>query len=230
MLKFNQSDDDDSDGGMEDNREAVFDLGVASSGSESEDSDSDSEDEAPQRERREQEISDDSETDNSSVGNEMDQDGEETDLLNWGKRKKDYYHGDTADLEIGQEVEDAELEEEAGREVLKARMEHMSEDDFKIDDYDDDANKADEIESKETISATINSTKRKRIQELSKKEKIKYLKKSHPELMPLLTHFREDAIRPCAEETLVVTDTVFKDKDNAEVRSLQLNSFTLSRP
>ena len=174
MLKFNER-DDDSDGGMKDNTEAVFDLGVASSGSESEDSDSDSDDEVSQRES-EQESSQESDTDDSSIGNEMDQDVEETDLLNWGKRKKDYYHGDTADLEIGQEVEDAELEEEAGREVLKARMEHMSEDDFKIDDYDEDTKGTE----KETIVNAINSTKRKRIHQLAKKDKIKYLKKSHP--------------------------------------------------
>ena len=33
-----------------------------------------------------------------------------------------YYHGNTADLEIGQEVEDAELEEEGAKEVLKATV------------------------------------------------------------------------------------------------------------
>lgn len=31
----------------------------------------------------------------------------------WGKKKKTYWSGDTADLEIGQDVQDAEDEEEA---------------------------------------------------------------------------------------------------------------------
>ena len=33
----------------------------------------------------------------------------------WGKKKKNYYTGDTADLEIGQEFEDAQDEEEEAK-------------------------------------------------------------------------------------------------------------------
>ena len=45
---------------------------------------------------------------------------------------------DTADLEIGQDEEDAEVEEEAGREIVRARLEKMDEDDFMLEDEDGD--------------------------------------------------------------------------------------------
>ena len=36
-------------------------------------------------------------------------------LLNWGDNKHSHYHGDTDDLEIRQDVEDAYLEEDLGK-------------------------------------------------------------------------------------------------------------------
>jgi U3 small nucleolar RNA-associated protein 3 len=239
MLKFdtNDSSDDDDLDDQVNQKENVFDLGLDDDDSSEDDDDTDN--------------SDNSDTDDGSVGNvkqtrnarnsdetpsESDDDDDssmddfeipETDVLNWGKRKKDYYHGDTADLEIGQEVEDAELEEEAGREVLKTRMEGMTEDDFMLDDDDDDdGSESDQSDidpkgdkgKSNTLSSAITSTMQKNLSKLSKKEKIKLMQKTHPELLPLLSHFREQCIRPCVDETLVVTNAMFQSKDNAEVR------------
>merc|ERR1712070_598866 len=53
-------------------------------------------------------------------------------LMHWGKKKRDYYHGDTADLEIGQDEEDAILEEEAADEVLNTRYDQMDEEDYML--------------------------------------------------------------------------------------------------
>ena len=48
----------------------------------------------------------------------------------WGKKKNIYWTGDTADLEIGQDVEDAEEEEAAAIELQRERLKGMTEDDF----------------------------------------------------------------------------------------------------
>ena len=124
MIKFAQQDDSEEEG-MQNDVEGVFDLGLDQSQDESDSDDSDNSDEgssdddeqeaAPRRPLQDSDDDDDSSIDG------FDEDAE-TDILNWGKRKKDYYHGDTADLEIGQEVEDAELEEEGAKEVLKATV------------------------------------------------------------------------------------------------------------
>ena len=55
----------------------------------------------------------------------------------WGK-KKNYYAGDTADLEIGQDVQDAYDEEEAALGLQKERLESMQESDYLDDVHDED--------------------------------------------------------------------------------------------
>ena len=52
-----------------------------------------------------------------------------TNVLDRRNKKRGYYLEDTADLEIGQDEEDAELEEEAGREIDRARLEKKKMDD-----------------------------------------------------------------------------------------------------
>ena len=47
--------------------------------------------------------------------NDLDEDESEKHDEGWGKKKKNYWSGDTADLEIGQEFEDAEDEEEEAK-------------------------------------------------------------------------------------------------------------------
>jgi len=54
--------------------------------------------------------------------------GEEA--TNWGNKKASYYSADTADIEIGQDEEDAFVEEEAARDVRDTRFEEMNDDDF----------------------------------------------------------------------------------------------------
>ena len=81
-------------------------------------------------------------TDSTDDGNsdESDEDLETRSLKGskegWGK-KKNYYAGDTADLEIGQDVQDAYDEEEAAMSLQKERLASMQESDF-MDYMDED--------------------------------------------------------------------------------------------
>ncbi len=247
VLKFNTNDqdsDDDEDIGGGDgglaNQENVFDLGLGDEDDDEDDGDSDSDEgdnrryssskynqsDSDEETPESDDIEDDDDDDDSINGFEI----PETNVLNWGKSKKSYYHGDTADLELGQEVEDAELEEEAGREVLENRMKGMTEGDFMLDDDDDDDSDDDDdtdgasdsrIKGKadDTLSSAMSSKMQKNISKLSKREKIALMQKTHPELLPLVTHFREEFIRPCVDETLVVTNAMFQSNENAEVRA-----------
>lgn len=228
MLKFDQSDESEEEG-MQNNDEGVFNLGLDESEEDSDSDESEEEssvdgDEAP---RLPLEASDD---DDDSID---DLDPEDTDILNWGKQKKDYYHGDTADLEImdrNDALEDAELEEQGAKEILKNRLEGMTEEDFMLDD-DDDSENSDESDSEEeekiqdsvqVMTNEMHSSKRRKLSSLSKKDKIKFMSKTHPELLPLVDHFREEVIRPCAEKTSVVVNALLQDEKNAEVSLFHL--------
>jgi len=230
MLTFEQKDDSDEEGVLND-VEGVMDLGLDQSDDESDGASDDSEEgssgedePSPRRPLQAEESSndDDDEDDDDSI---EDFNEEETDVLDWGKRKRDYYHGDTADLEIMERkeaVEDAELEEEGAKEILKARMEGMTEDDFMLDNDDDDEDtdgeKVNEQESNvvEMMTDEMQSTKRRKLSKLSKKDKIKLMNKTHPELLPLVSHFRDAAIKPCAEKTSVVVNALLHNEENAE--------------
>lgn len=48
----------------------------------------------------------------------------------WGKKKKTYWQGDTADLEIGQEMDDAIEEEEAVKDLHREKVKRMKASDF----------------------------------------------------------------------------------------------------
>jgi hypothetical protein len=86
-------------------------------------------------------------SDEGSESNEFDDSDEDKDAMEirglkgskegWGK-KKNYYAGDTADLEIGQDVQDAYDEEEAAISLQKERLESMQENDY-LDDVEGDA-------------------------------------------------------------------------------------------
>eukprot|EP00979_Chaetoceros_neogracilis_P005989 scaffold1174_cov281-Chaetoceros_neogracile.AAC.20 len=230
MLTFEQKDDSDEEGVLND-VEGVMDLGLEQSDDESDSASDDSEEGSPGEDepsprrplQAEENNDDDDDDDDDSI---EDFNEEETDVLDWGKRKRDYYHGDTADLEIMERkeaVEDAELEEEGAKEILKARMEGMTEDDFMLDNDDDDdddtdGEKANEQESNvvEMMTDEMQSTKRRKLSKLSKKDKIKLMNKTHPELLPLVSHFRDAAIKPCAEKTSVVVNALLHNEENAE--------------
>ena len=105
------------------------------------------------------------------------------DPRNWGKRKSLYYHGDTADLEIGQEEEDAYIEEEAAQEIQASRFEEMDDYDFVLSENDnEDGN--DGAESKNEMTTTKKQheepTTIRYVSRLSKKETRKLLEQQFP--------------------------------------------------
>ena len=113
----------------------------------------------------------DSEDDDSESEHEGDteQGDEELHGASWGK-KKSYYTGDTADLEIGQDIEDAIEEEEAALSLQKQRLQGMRESDF-VDDVEDDADSDDEDVNKDQEYAA--NKDKSRSGSLSKRESVK---------------------------------------------------------
>ena len=169
-----EKDDDSSQSDTED--EAVLNLGksVISSSSES---------------------SSDSSTsgDDNSLGEPDSESGDSSDMEditeNWGSRKEAYYHGDTADLEIGQEEEDAHLEEEAAREVQKRSLSRMNEEDFMNDIEESNAQEGDDPDVGQT----------KPVEQRTK------LRRNHRELLHLLSHFSNMA------DMSSITKAIFED-------------------
>jgi len=230
------SDEEEEDDGVTTGREGVFDLGIGgSSDEEEEDSDEDSEDD---------DDDDDDKSDASSSDNDDDDDDElekyrdNKDVRDWGSRKRDYYHGDTADIEVEQEEEDAEMEEEAGKEVIKARYDVMDEGDFMLDDDDEDDDEKEEEEEEEeatkkskkktkssstssssseedkmAVLASSSDIRKKALAKLSKQDKLKLLDMDHPELVPLVTHFKNGAIQDLNDVTDVVCNALLSSAD-----------------
>ena len=221
MIRFEKDGDESEseDDGITTGREAVFDLGVGGSSSEEDESDeSDDDDDASSPE-------DDDASSSSSSDDSVEEfeDPTKTNVLDWGNKKREYYLGDTADLEIGQDEEDAEVEEEAGREIVRARLEKMDEDDFMLEDEDGDDIQKQEGKSsdkKKDIETFQSSRSKESLQKLSRKEKLKLLHFSHPELLPIIEHFRDSSILKLLNETDIATDVLTSDKENAEVRFL----------
>lgn len=230
------SDDDGGDSSEEDDgitkhREGVFDLGIGGNSDEDEDDEEDDDDSGGGEEERAarrakraaaMEAALASSDDDDDSDSEEDEEETKARLLNWGDRKQSYYHGDTADLEIGQDVEDAYLEEEAGREVEKARLEAMDDADFMLDGAGDDAEDEGgeerpkskkrktngDDERMDTAFQSIKSSKQ--LSKLSKKEKLKVLKANHPELLPVLQHF-SGPVRELSETTMVAAGALLKN-------------------
>ena len=248
-LKLDISDNEDDsseeeDDGITTKREGVFDLGMdddegdSSSDYDNDSSEEDDDDRQTKQKDTEQASSSSSSSDNSDSEQE---DNKTSKLFNWGTTKSSYYHGDTADLEIGQSVNDAYLEEEAGREVELARLDELDEMDFMLDGDEDDGDgnggSEEEVEkglsskkrkskSKSSTAATL-ITKKKQTsssKKLSTKEKLKILKSQHPELLPLIQHFN-NPINELNDKTLLACGAllkggVCKGKKEAEVRFL----------
>lgn len=238
-------DESSEDDGLTKNREGVFDLGVAGSSAEEDDDESDDDEEEEERaaasatKRRAAAIAEGFES-SSDDSSESDEDGDpRSKLLNWGDNKQSYYHGDTADLEIGQDVEDAYLEEAAGREVEQARLEGMDDADFMLDGDDDEhdtgAPAAEPTHKKrrkaqddamETIQAARRS---KPLSTLSKKDKVKLLKAHHPELLPLVRHF-SSPIRDLSDTTLVAAGALLKDDVAKGAREAEVRVISRAHP
>jgi len=138
------------------------------------------------------------------------------DPRNWGAKKSMYYHGDTADLEIGQDEVDAYEEEEAAKEVQASRYEQMDEDDFALsdDDNDGDVGDGDDDDDQQYSSSNKSSemmrTKRD-TSKLSQKDARKLLKKQYPELLPMVSYF-SDIVKDLVENTDVATKALFESE------------------
>ena len=65
-----------------------------------------------------------------AITNEDDEEDEEEEEEGWGRKKSAYWSADTADLEIGQDVQDAEDEELAVKDLQKQTLKKMKENDF----------------------------------------------------------------------------------------------------
>jgi hypothetical protein len=206
-LDQNIDDDDDDDSDSDDyigqHEEAVMDLGLG-------DDDDDDDDSNPSTS-----ADDDSEGNAASgtaaaaaLSSSDDDDDEvlEENVRDWGTRKSAYYYGDTADLEIGQDENDAVLEEVAAKEVLAARFNEMTEDDFVMSSDDEH----DQMEDDQN-GVTSSSISNRNFLKLSTKEKRKLLDKQHPEFLPLLTHFSK-VVQDYHTKTSKVTDAIFFGK------------------
>jgi U3 small nucleolar RNA-associated protein 3 len=181
--------------------ENVLDLGLADS-SEEEDDDSSQDDDGQVG----VDVDADDSEEEQAVSSDSDDDDEpeQADVRDWGSKKSAYYHGDTADLEIGQEEDDAYLEEEAAKEVQAARYEQMDEDDFVLSDHDD--------EPSANAAEQVSSTTTRDVSKLSKADKKKLLQSHHPELLPMLTHFSQ-VIRDYESRTKIVAKALLMDDE-----------------
>lgn len=208
----------------EEEKEAVMDLGLggdddsdasSSGGEPSDDEDSDLRDIDKKDEGELSSDDDDGEVSFSSSDDEEEEDLQ--DVRNWGRNKKAYYHGDTADLEIGQEIDDAYLEEEAAKEVQRARYEEMSDNDFELSDSEGQNEQSKESGDVEKLSSSRD------VHKLSAKERKKLLDKQHPEMLPLMSYF-SGAAKEFDEKTNLAAKALFEgEKDAADVSFLSMN-------
>lgn len=176
-----EEDDDDGISG----REGVLDLGGGESSSEEEVGDDSIDEPADKKQRRDVESSDEEPSSDSDDEDEI-LEMEDSDVRDWGRKKSSYYHGDTGDLEIGQDEDDAFLEEEAAKEVQAARYAHMDEDDFVMSDDEEDKT----LGQEETAKKSFGMRSTKDLSKLSLSERGGILQSHHPELMPLVSHFK----------------------------------------
>lgn len=213
LLKLDggNANEDDSD---QDEEEAVMDLGAGGDSSEDDDEDdeeSDSDhDQLNTLHKAQQELSSSSEDD--------DEEGDMDDIRGWGKKKSAYYHGDTADLELGQDEEDAYLEEEAAKEVQAARYEDMAEEDFLLsDDEGDDGNSKGKSPTEKETTSRVSAIRD--ISKLSNKDKRKLIEKQHPGVLQIISHFSE-AVEDLKDRTILATSTICSgsNDETAEVR------------
>jgi U3 small nucleolar RNA-associated protein 3 len=222
-------DDDDQDDGIS-GQEAIMDLGAVDDDDDDDDDDKSSSDgsEPPSKyagasgsEDDEDEVS--LSSDDSSVG-ETKRDYQMGDPRNWGKKKGAYYHGDTADLEIGQDEEDAFLEEEAAKEVQAARLKEMREDDFMLSGDEEEEEEKTMSSGKKKNGKDCNQetakeslTAARDLSKLSSKAKRKLLRTQHPELLPIASYFA-DIVSDLKNNTMVATKALFEcEEGTAEV-------------
>lgn len=150
---------------------------------------------------------DDEEDDEESeeYGQELEEDAydEESKLLRWGRSKAQLYGGDTADLEIGQDVEDAEEEEALALELQRQQYETLEASDFALD-----GDLADEVPegpsglfSDKGVAIALDRTKLKPLVERLELSAVELMTRIRPALRAMasanrsLAQFKDDAVR-----------------------------------
>lgn len=204
--------DEDEDDGIS-GREGVLDLGGGESSSEEEGEDDSIDDEPAKKHRRDAASSEEEPISSDSDDEDDILNMEDSDVRDWGRNKSAYYHGDTADLEIGQNEDDAFLEEEAAKEVQAARYEQMDEDDFLMSDDEDDK----KVGNEETVKKTISLRGTKDLSKLSRSDRLRLLQSHHPELIPLVSHFKHTVEEWNSRTNVVAKAVLDGDEGTIEV-------------
>jgi hypothetical protein len=210
---IDDDDDDDIDSDdMEQNEEAVMELddGDEATDENEDDYNDDDDDELSNDEEEEGEEVPVSSSD--EYGSDVNDDDN---VRDWGAKKNMYYYGDTADLEIGQDEDDAKLEELAAKEVLAARYQDMTDDDFMM--ADPTQNEDDTIQDDSKMDDGNNAglsikLSRKNVLQLSNKEKRQLLNQQHAEFIPLVSYFTK-VIQDYQTTTCKATDALFYGED-----------------
>jgi U3 small nucleolar RNA-associated protein 3 len=212
------SDSEDDDGMT--HQHNIMDLGAGGGDDDSASSSSDDDDQGRVGQAAHHDDDEDSDSEEASMASSSDDEEEAiSDPRQWGRKKSTYYHGDTADLEIGQDQEDAFLEEEAAKEVQKARLADMTEDDFVLSDNDDDQQEEKETDKKATKEQPMmeqDLAKTRDLFKFKKKDKRKLLQKQHSELLPIVSYF-SDIVKDLKTKTRVAQQALFGQEGTAEV-------------
>lgn len=204
FLKLDGGSDSESDNDRGEETEAIMDLGVGG-----DDSSSDSESLSGGEDHSDMASTQNENAEISSDDDDDQENFEMEDVRDWGKRKSSYYNGDTADLEIGQEQDDAFLEEEGAKEVNAARYKDMTEDDFILSDNEEDDDGLNKLDLTKPL---------RDVAKLSTRDRRRVLEKQHPELLPLVLHFSSVAAK-FTNETNIATEALFDGEEGAaEVR------------
>jgi hypothetical protein len=232
-LDHDMDDEDDSD------NDDIVEEEVMRLENEGDDDDEEGDEDEENEENEDDEDDDDEEEEEERViPSDEDDDGDDEtsdNVRDWGAKKMAYYYGDTADLEIGQEVEEALLEEDAAKDVLNARYQEMTEDDFMIDDDNKDFLQNVIVDGSiggiTTSATTSMNMTLSRLLQLSTKEKRQLLNQQHhQEFIPLLSYFTQKMIVPYTNTTRKVTNAIFYSKNDdtddfentAEVSSISM--------
>lgn len=216
----------EEDDGIVHGREQVLDLGITGSSDEEVEYDKDDDTEEKEGSDDSDGSTSDAESDDDSSSTDLDNENENAlgSILDWGGKKRGYYGGDNGALDAtSQDVEDAILEEQAAKEVQQARYSAMSEDDF-FESFPvghkesaagklEDPNKLNYFESSPSItlfdehdSTVERIIPSKNIAGLSFEEKIRLLSIQSPEMLPLIQHFKTNAVEPFRDNILVVAE------------------------
>lgn len=219
FLRLEESEEDESiEGGVGeaiDMKHNVMDLGIRG---DSDTSDSDSSVENDDREengRNPQVDAIDSESNGESSSTDSDDELRHTsNPRHWGRKKSSYYHGDTGDIEIGQDEDDAFVEEAAAKEVEFSRFQEMDEGDFMLPDEDDSADPATGPLPSHEAQGAVGTVRD--VSNLSSRDKRNFIKKQHPELLPLASFFSE-VCRELRDTTQVATNLLISNGQTVEV-------------